>query len=120
MSKLVVREKLRDFYKNRLSFEEELEIKDAYESLYGLLVDVNLLAPAILTRYSEGYSIEELSTMYGVDQEEIIQTLHTCFALIGEVLQLDDALIVRRVQKPLQDSAKSLLSKMYKELTEID
>lgn len=120
MSKLVVREKLRDFCKNRLSFEEALEIKDAYESLYGLLLDCHLFAPAILTRYSEGYSIEELSTMYGLEQEEIITILHTCFSLIGEVLQLDDALIVRRVQKPLQDSAKNLLSKMYKELTEID
>jgi hypothetical protein len=120
MSKLVVREKLRDFYKNRLSFEEELEIKDAYESLYGILLDVHPFAPPILTRYSEGYYLDELSEMYGLTQEEVIGILHSCFALIGEVLQLDDAVIVRRVQKSLQDSARTLFSRMYKELTEIE
>lgn len=120
MSKLVVREKLRDFFKNRLNFEEALEIKDAYESLYGLLVDLHPFAPAILTRYSEGYSIEELKEIYGLTSEETIEILHACFSLLGEVLQLDDALIVRRVQKPLQESARNLLFRMYKELTEID
>lgn len=120
MSKLIVREKLRDLYKNRLTTEEMLEIKDAYSSLYGLFIEHHPFAPIFITKYAEGYSIEELSESYDTSTTEIMETLRYCYSLFGEVLQLDDASVVRKIDKALRPTAQSLLSKMYVEFQEVE
>lgn len=120
MSKTIVREKFRDFFKGRLSFEEELEIKDAYSSLYAILIDADVFTPAYLTRFSQGFTIEELSEIYGAPIEDIKNSLGYAYELFGEVLQLDDSMIVRRVDKELRPSASRVLSKIYSEFLEIE
>lgn len=42
MSKAIVREKFKDFFKGKLSIEEQSEIKDAYAAIYGLLIDYDV------------------------------------------------------------------------------
>lgn len=120
MSKAIVREKLKDFFKGRLPFEEVLEIQEAYKSLYGLIMEYDSLSVVYLLRYSTGYSIEELSEMFGTSAESVIKSLHYTYILFGEVLQLDDNMIIRRVDKPLQKAAKSVLYKIYTEFVEIE
>lgn len=120
MSKTIVREKFRDFYKGKLSFEEVVEIQAAYQSVYGLLVERSALAPFYLVRYSIGYSPEEIAEMVGAMTQEVQDTLLYTFAVLGEVLQLDDAMIIRRVDKPLRIAAQDVLTKIYENFVEIE
>jgi hypothetical protein len=120
MSKAIVREKFKDFFKGRLPFEEVIEIQEAYKAIYGLMIEYDSLAPVYLVRYSTGYSIEELADMFGSSTESVIKALHHTYVLFGEVLQLDDSMIIRRIQKPLQTAAKSVLYKIYIEFGEIE
>jgi hypothetical protein len=120
MSKTIVREKLRDYYKEGLSFEERLEVKDALDSLYGVFIEYDAFANVYLYRYSIGYTCEELADTYGQTVEDIRNTLRYCFALLGEVLQLDDEMIVRRVHKPLKETAANILHRIYNEFTEVE
>lgn len=120
MSKAIVREKLRDYFKEGLSFEERLEVKEALGSLYGVFVDHNAFAPAYLYRYSIGYSCEEIADLYGHTVDEVQRTLHYCYALLGEVLQLDDEMLIRKVQKPLKEVAEDILNRIYTNFTEVE
>lgn len=120
VSKTIVREKFRDFYKGRLSFEEVVEIQEAYRSVYGILVERNALAPFYLMRYSIGYSPEEIAEMVGSYTKDVQDTLLFMFAILGEVLQIDDALIIRRVDKPLRSAAQDVLTKIYENFVEIE
>lgn len=120
MSKAIVREKFKDFFKGRLPFEEVIEIQDAYKAIYGMMVEYDSLGPVYLVRYSTGYSIDELATMFGSSTESVTKSLHYTYVLFGEVLQLDDSMIIRRINKPLQRAAKSVLYKIYTEFGEIE
>lgn len=120
MSKTIVREKLRDYYKDSLSFEEVLEVKDALRSLYGIFIEYDVFAPAYLYRYSIGYSCEELSQIYDQPVENVRKSLRYCYALLGEVLQLDDEMLIRRVSKPLKETAADILRRIYDDFTEVE
>lgn len=120
MSKTIVREKFRDFFKDKLPFEEVIEIQDAYKSVYGVLIEKDALAPFYLVRYSIGYSPEEIAEMVGSFTQEVQDTLLFTFTVLGEVLQLDDAMIVRRVDKPLRTAAEGVLTKIYENFVEIE
>jgi hypothetical protein len=120
MSKAIVREKFKDFFKGKLSLEEETEIRDAYKSIYALLIDKDIFSISYLIRYSQGYTIEEISEIYGADSEDIKISLKFTFAIFGEVLQLDDDMIVRRIDKPLRVAAANVLKRIYEEFVEIE
>lgn len=120
VSKTIVREKFRDFYKGRLSFEEVVEIQEAYKSVYGILVERNALSPFYLMRYSIGYSPEEIAEMVGSYTQDVQDTLLFTFAILGEVLQIDDALVIRRIDKPLRSAAQDVLTKIYENFVEIE
>lgn len=120
MSKAIVREKFRDFFKGRLSFEEQTEIRDAFKSLYGIITEYDALAAPYLVKYSEGFLIGEIAELYGTDPESVKTTLLYSFALFGEVLQLDDDMLVRRLDKPLQAVAATIFQRIYREFVEIE
>lgn len=120
MSKAIVREKFKDFFKGKLSLEEETEIRDAYKSVYGLLIDKDVFSIPYLIKYSQGYTVEEMSEIYGSDADEIKDSLKFTYALFGEVLQLDDAMIIRRIDIPLRSAAAKVLNRIYEEFTEIE
>lgn len=120
MSKAIVREKFKDFFKGRLSIEEEAEIRDAYKSIYGLLIDKNVFSIPYLIKYSQGYSIDEMAEMYGSDTEDIRDSLKYTYAIFGEVLQLDDAMVVRKVDVPLRGAAAKVLNRIYEDFVEIE
>lgn len=120
MSKTIVREKLRDFFKGKLSFEEQLEIKDAYSSLYALFIDKDVFIPAYLTRFSQGFSLDELSEIYGASTDDIRESLRYAYDLLGEVLQLDDEMVVRRIDQELRGSASRVLTRIYFGFVEIE
>ena len=120
MSKTLVREKIKDFFKGRLSFEEVFEIQEAYKSVYGVLVDRSALAPFYLVRYSIGYNPEEIAQMVGATTQDVQEVLLFTFAVLGEVLQLDDAMIVRKLDKPLRIAAQDVLDKIYLTFTEVE
>jgi hypothetical protein len=120
VSKTLVREKIKDFFKGRLSFEEVIEIQEAYKSVYGVLVDRSALAPFYLVRYSIGYSPEEIAQMVGSTTQDVQEVLLFTFAVLGEVLQLDDAMIVRKLDKPLRIAAQDVLNKIYLTFTEVE
>ncbi len=120
VSKTLVREKIKDFFKGRLSFEEVIEIQEAYKSVYGVLVDRSALAPFYLVRYSIGYSPEEIAQMVGATTQDVQEVLLFTFAVMGEVLQLDDAMIVRKLDKPLRIAAQDVLDKIYLTFTEVE
>lgn len=120
MSKTIVREKFRDFYKGKLSFEEVVEIQEAYKSIYGILIEKSALAPFYLVRYSVGYSPEEIADMVGTTTADVTDTLLFTFAVLGEVLQLDDAMVIRRIDKPLRTAAQDVLNKIYQNFVEIE
>jgi hypothetical protein len=120
MSKAIVREKFKDFFKGKLSLEEETEIRDAYKSIYALLIDKDIFAVPYLIRYSQGYTVEEISEIYGSDIEDIKNSLKYTFVIFGEVLQLDDAMIVRRIDKPLRAAASNVLNRIYEDFVEIE
>jgi hypothetical protein len=120
VSKTIVREKIRDFFKGKLSFEEVVEIQEAYKSVYGVLVDRSALAPFYLVRYSIGYSPEEIAEMVGATTQDVKDVLLFTFAVLGEMLQLDDAMIVRKVDKPLRLAAQDVLDKIYLTFTEVE
>jgi hypothetical protein len=120
MSKAIVREKFKDFFKGRLSIEEETEIRDAYKSIYALLIDKDVFSISYLIKYSQGYSPEEISEIYGSDVEDIKESLKYTYVIFGEVLQLDDEMIVRRLDTPLRRAATKVLQKIYDEFTEIE
>jgi hypothetical protein len=120
VSKTIVREKIRDFFKGRLSFEEVVEIQEAYKSVYGVLVDRSALAPFYLVRYSIGYSPEEIAEMVGSTTQDVQDVLLFTFSVLGEMLQLDDAMIIRKVDKPLRLAAQDVLNKIYLTFTEVE
>jgi len=120
MSKAIVREKFKDFFKGKLSVEEETEIRDAYKAVYGLLIEKDIFSISYLIRYSQGYSPEEMSEIYGADVADIKDSLKYTYALFGELLQLDDAMIVRRLDVPLRKAAANVLNKIYEEFVEIE
>lgn len=120
MSKAIVREKFKDFFKGKLSIEEEAEIRDAYKSIYGLLIDKDVFAVPYLIKYSQGYTVDEMSEMYGSDPDEIKDSLKYTYAIFGELLQLDDAMVVRRVDAPLRGAAAKVLNRIYEDFVEIE
>jgi hypothetical protein len=120
VSKTIVREKIRDFFKDKLSFEEVVEIQEAYKSVYGVLVDRSALAPFYLVRYSIGYSPEEIAEMVGATTQDVQDVLLFTFSVLGEMLQLDDAMVVRKVDKPLRTAAQDVLNKIYLTFTEVE
>lgn len=120
MSKTIVREKLIDLYKNKLSFEEVIEIQDAYKSIYGILVEKSALAPFYLVRYSTGYTTSEIAEFVGTTPQDVEDVLLFTYSLLGELLQLDDATIVRKVDKPLRRAAGDVLNRIYENFTEIE
>jgi hypothetical protein len=120
MSKAIVREKFKDFFKEKLSLEEEAEIRDAYKSVYGLLIDKDVFSIPYLVRYSKGYTVGEISEIYGAEVEDIKSSLKYTYALFGEVLQLDDAMIVRRIEVPLRAAAAKVLNRIYEDFVEIE
>lgn len=120
MSKTIVREKLKDYFKEGLSFEERLEVSDALESLYGVFIDQNAFAPAYLYRYSIGYSCAEIAEMYDHTVESVQTSLWYCYSLLGEALQLDDEMLVRKVKHPLKEVAEDILHRIYTNFTEVE
>lgn len=120
MSKAIVREKFKDFFKGRLSIEEQAEIKDAYSALYGILVDYDVFSISYLIKYSQGYTIPELCEMYGTTEADIQKTLKYTYALFGELLSLDDEMLLRRVEKPVRVAATAVLERIYSEFLEIE
>ena len=120
MSKAIVREKFKDFFKGKLSVEEQSEIKDAYAAIYGLLIDYDVFSIPYLVRYSQGYTIPEIAEIYGSTEATIRETLHYTYSLFGEVLQLDDEMIARRVDKPMRTAAANVLHRIYTEFLEIE
>lgn len=120
MSKAIVREKFKDFFKGKLSVEEEAEIRDAYKSIYGLLIDKDVFAVPYLIKYSQGYTVDEMSEIYGSDPGEIKDSLKYTYAIFGELLQLDDAMVVRRVDAPLRGAAARVLTRIYEDFVEIE
>jgi hypothetical protein len=120
MSKAIVREKFKDFFKEKLSLEEEAEIRDAYKSIYSLLIDKDVFSVSYLVRHSQGYSIDEISEIYGADVEDIKDSLKYTYGIFGEVLQLDDAMIVRRIDVPLREAAAKVLKRIYEDFVEIE
>ncbi len=120
MSKAIVREKFKDFFKGRLSLEEETEIRDAHQAIYGLLIDKDVFSIPYLIKYSQGYTVEELSEIYGSEVEDIKDSLKYTYALFGEVLQLDDAMIIRRIDVPLRVAAAKVLNRIYEDFVEIE
>jgi hypothetical protein len=120
MSKAIVREKFKDFFKGKLPVEEETEIRDAYKAVYGLLMDEDVFSVPYLIKYSQGYSIEEISEIYGTSTSEIKNTLRFTYIIFGEVLQLDDSMIVRKVDPPLRKAAGKVLDRIFEEFMEIE
>jgi len=119
MSKLIVREKLRDYFKHKVSAEEAVEIKDALKSMYGLILDVHPFAMAFIIRYSSGYTVDEISQAFGIDRPEVIRIMHTAYAILGDVLELDDASVVRKAPPILRQTAADILTKIYEEFREL-
>ena len=120
MSKAIVREKFKDFFKGRLSIEEETEIREAHKAAYGLLIDKDVFSIPYLIRYSQGYTILEISEIYGSEPADIKDSLKYTYGLFGELLQLDDAMVVRRVDVPHRDAAAKVLNRIYEDFVEIE
>jgi hypothetical protein len=120
MSKAIVREKFRDFFKGKLSFEERTEIREAFNSLYGIITEYDALAAPYLVKYSEGYLTQEIAQMYGTDESSVKETLLYTFSLFGEVLQLDDEILLKRLDKPLRSVAATIFQKIYREFVEVE
>lgn len=119
MSKLIVREKLRDLFKNMVSAEEALEIKDALDSLYGLFLTRNPFLTPMLIRYAEGFTVDELAIKFDMPREEVGDHLRYAYALLGELLSLDDAIVIRRVDPLQREVAATILNSIYIEDKEL-
>lgn len=119
MSKLIVREKLRDLYKSVLSVEETLEIKEAISALYPVLLERELFLPPMLDRYCQGYTISDLAERYTFSEEVVAGHLRFAYELLGDLLQLDDAIVVRKVEQPLRETAATILQNIYIEGREL-
>jgi hypothetical protein len=119
MSKLIVREKLRDYFKHRVTAEEAVEIKDALKSMYGFIIDIHPFAMAFIVRYSHGYTVDEISEMFGIERAEVVRVMQVAYAILGDVLELDDASVVRKAPLILRQTAADILAKIYEEFREL-
>lgn len=119
MSKLIVREKLRDLFKNMLSVEESLEVKEAISDLYGVFLDKDPFLAPMLIRHAEGYSVEEISEHYAVSREQTQSMLEYAYGLLGDLLMLDDAIVLRRIPQGQKEAAAKILDLLYREGTEL-
>jgi hypothetical protein len=118
-SRLLLREIFRDWFANRLSDEDRLNLEVAIKMNAHFLQDNHPLSLKMLQDWGEGYTLYEISHRHSTHVGVTKDVLKFAFELLGRKLEISDNSVMKEIPQQLHPAARSVFSAYYDTFTEL-
>jgi len=118
-SRLLLREVFRDWFANRLSDEDRINIEMVVAANSHFLTDNHPLTLKILSDWSSGYLLHEIAHRHNLHVGVTRDILMFAFELLGCKLDIDDGSVLREVPAQLHITARNVFNAYYDTFTEL-
>jgi hypothetical protein len=118
-SRLLLREIFRDWFANRLSDEDRLNLEVTIRNNAHFLLDNHPLSLKMLQDWGEGYTLYEISQRHSTHVGVTKDVLRFSFELLGRRLDISDSSVLKEVPTQLHIAARSVFLAYYDTFTEL-
>jgi hypothetical protein len=118
-SRLLLREVFRDWFANRLSDEDRLNLEVVIKRNAHFLIDNHPLSLKMLQDWGEGYTLYEIGQRHDTHVGVTKDILKFAFELLGRKLAVDDSSVLKDIPQPLQMAAHNVFLAYYDTFTEL-
>lgn len=118
-SRLLLREVFRDWFANKLTDEDRINIEMVVKANRHFLLDNHPKTIQMLSEWSSGYTLYEIAARNEVHVGVAKDILKFAFELLGRKLEIDDGQVLREVPPQLHSTARNVFSAYYDTFTEL-